>query len=302
MDFLRLAGDIYRQADKAAGGWLPGGGTASPATAAIQAITKPNQVERAKAAIKSSIEKAVDPRYARDVVLNSPIVPEPERRFVQAMTGGIPGDVVTELPPEFLSYIKDAYLSKQALRDNNTEPYGELFSKFFPSKNPESNQISTYGYGRDIQNSLGEVGLWRDKQGNVLIKDRWKVDNSSMSGPEGGEANLPTKRFYSDLGEGGAIASWLFNKAREAGTYRPFDYEVRIPAKEWDAIEPKSGDEQFDKSFVGKQRDFLYDVLSHMVAPNAAPKPKRNYGSSSSPTPSKFFIEKPNAPTQYFAP
>ena len=36
MDFFRKAGDIWRGADRAVGGWLPGGGTASPLTALKQ--------------------------------------------------------------------------------------------------------------------------------------------------------------------------------------------------------------------------------------------------------------------------
>jgi hypothetical protein len=36
MEFLRMAGDAWKKADKALGGWLPGGGTASPVTAASQ--------------------------------------------------------------------------------------------------------------------------------------------------------------------------------------------------------------------------------------------------------------------------
>ena len=35
MDFFRKAGDIWRSADRAVGGWLPGGGTASPITQAV---------------------------------------------------------------------------------------------------------------------------------------------------------------------------------------------------------------------------------------------------------------------------
>ena len=106
MSLLRLAGDLYRRADAASGGWLPGGGTASPITAAVQSAVKPNQVERAKAAIIDTIQRAADPRYARDAVLNLPIIPEPERRFVQAKTGGVPGDVITELPLIFLAISK----------------------------------------------------------------------------------------------------------------------------------------------------------------------------------------------------
>ena len=36
MDFFRKAGDIWRSADRALGGWLPGGGTASPFTRSKQ--------------------------------------------------------------------------------------------------------------------------------------------------------------------------------------------------------------------------------------------------------------------------
>jgi hypothetical protein len=45
MDFFRAAGDIWRQADRATGGWLPGGGTANPlsrpVSQAIQALSRP---------------------------------------------------------------------------------------------------------------------------------------------------------------------------------------------------------------------------------------------------------------------
>ena len=36
MSLLRIAGEAWKKADKSLGGWLPGGGTASPITAASQ--------------------------------------------------------------------------------------------------------------------------------------------------------------------------------------------------------------------------------------------------------------------------
>jgi len=265
----------------------------------VQSAVKPNQVERAKAAIIDTIQRAADPRYARDAVLNLPIIPEPERRFVQAMTGGVPGDVITELPPDFLSYIKDAQLKKERMQasgdlDLSVAPLAQWLAR------KGSGQLSMYGYGRDIQNSLGEIGLWKDKKGDVLIKDRWKVDNSSMSGPKGSESELTKKRMYSDLGEGGPIASWLFNKAREAGTYRPFDYEIRIPAAEWESIEAKDrGVPSFDHTPGGRARDFLYDVLSYMVAPDVSNNPfEGSVSPSSKAIPYKFInpVPSPLAP------
>lgn len=289
MDFLRFAGGIWNKADQALGGWLPGGGTASPATKAVQWAAKPDPVGRIQQEVKSRIQRAVDPRYARDAVLNLPIVPEPERRFVQAMTGGIPGDTITELPPEFLSYIKDATLKKENINKNikdakkvidnlpdHNDKVAQLFADFVLPKLNSTSNVSLYNYGRDIANSLGNVGVWKDAEGNVVIKDRWKVDNNTIATPIDRNAMPDRKEFYSDLQEGGALASWLFNRARDAGTYRPIDYEIRVPAKEWEAIVPTEGPEESDNS-ITKNRDYLYRYLSHLIAPNRAPKPKRDY-------------------------
>lgn len=282
MDFFRFAGDIYKQADRAVGGWLPGGGTASPATRAIQWIAKPDPVGRATEAVKSSVQRATDPRYARDAVLNLPVVPEPERRFVQAMTGGVPGDKITELPPEFLSYIKDATIKKENMKSSSDyvsdpdDKLGHFFKKLNLIRLAPTSNVSLYDYGRDVANSLGNVGVWKDAEGNVVIKDRWKVDNNTISKPIDRDAIADRQEFYGDLQEGGAIASWLFNKARDAGTYRPIDYEIRVPAEEWERIVPKEGPEKSD-DFITENRDYLYRYLSKLVAPNRAPVPQRYY-------------------------
>lgn len=40
MDFFRKAGDLWHSADRATGGWLPGGGTASPLTRSVQNLNR----------------------------------------------------------------------------------------------------------------------------------------------------------------------------------------------------------------------------------------------------------------------
>ena len=301
MDFLRFAGDAWRKADQALGGWLPGGGVASPATKAVRWVAKPDPVGRAQEVVRSTAQRAVDPRYARDAVLNLPVVPEPERRFIQAMTGGVPGDKITELSPEFLSYIKHASDKKQHISNLIDLIDPEVLNKFGVNRAARNSNVSLYGYGRDIANSLGTIGVWKDAQGNVVIKDKWKVDDNSIGKPIK-PGDVPARQeFYSDLGEGGAIASWLFNRARDAGTYRPIDYEIRVPAKEWEAITPSEGPERSDDALT-QSRDYLYRYLSHLVAPNKAPVPERTYNNPYEselllPTVKPIYESKPILPT-----
>lgn len=73
MDFFRTAGDIWRQADRAVGGWLPGGGVANPlskpVSQAIQALSqppvarvKPSTTTFTRIAGASPATPALDPR------------------------------------------------------------------------------------------------------------------------------------------------------------------------------------------------------------------------------------------------
>lgn len=224
----RTYGDVDR---RVFGGALPGGadspvvGRSSSTTRQPAAGARPNGISDAMRAIQGAPAAIVrTPAFqgARDAVLDAVRAPLPERLFIQAMTGGV-RDGVQSLPPEVMQSIRQGVVQRDDHYRDENEWAGR---KGMPPVRQKSN-VDLYQAGRDARLGLGNVGVWQQPGGNVLIKDRWKVDNPDVKTSGG---------VIPDLMEGGPAASAVFRAADRLGTYEPIDIQVVVPPEEWERI------------------------------------------------------------------
>lgn len=145
-------------------------------------------------------------KTARDTAMDAVGWPLHFKMFVQSHTGGLKGDgVLRTLPDSVLRTIKQ--------RQNRVG----------------GTSVGLYNTGdQEAELGLGTIGFYRDQQGNVLIKDKWKVDNPD---DRTGSGNIR------DLAEGGQLATQIHDASRALGTYREIPIEVRLSKDEWDAIQ-----------------------------------------------------------------
>ena len=206
---------------------------------------------------------------ARNAVLDLADRPFHEELFIKAHTGGVRGDgVMRELPERILRTVKrmaekDRQNKERQLNgglensiaaakdliknpEKATNPFEVDAAKVFLQKVPqyrkqaedksrsEEGWLSLYTSGdKEAHLGLGTIGLYYDKNGNVLIKDKWKVDGSEKGRPTkpNGEKSL-----YGDLVEGQKIASDAHDLAKWLGSYKEIPIEVRLTKDQWDAI------------------------------------------------------------------
>ena len=207
---------------------------------------------------------------ARDKILDIADRPFHEELFIKAHTGGVGGDgVLRELPDNILRTIKketqkdtkrrnydsDIDLEKLAASakdlianpEKATNPfevqgaenflanYEREVAKAADPGRSTSGDLDLYTSGnREAHLGLGTIGVYFDKQGGVLIKDKWKVDGSEQGRPTMKDG---TKGLYADLAEGGFPASNAHDLAKQLGTYRDIPIEVRLTKEQWDAIQ-----------------------------------------------------------------
>jgi len=248
LNFLDELKENYAKADKALGGILPGGGTPGPLTPAANAVKK----DALK--VRDNIVDAYEPPLHKDL-------------FIKAHTGGASGDgVVRELPTHILGVIKTQVKKQKFLAEYDSNPENakkkqaaimeqlknpsltikqknELknhleYSKEAMKKGPpdtsrnKKGELALYGSGSAEANlGLGTIGVYFDKDGNVLIKDKWKVDK-----PFG------RTKTYGDLGEGGQLASDIHNAALDLGIYKDIPIEVRLTKEEWERLHDPTED------------------------------------------------------------
>ena len=142
--------------------------------------------------------------------------------FLRANTGGVGGDgVLRELPDNVLGTLRTMVdkEKRSPFQDPTRSRRGEVWT--YDSGDPETAM------------SLGRVGVYYDKQGNVLIKDNWKVDGS---GQIGRSLLDPNRMNYIDLAEGGRAASDFHDVARMLGLYKEIPIEVRLTKDQWNSV------------------------------------------------------------------
>jgi hypothetical protein len=244
---LRFIDQAYKNADKALGGWLPAGGTGNSLS---------NTVRDAALSVRNAaLEQADRPFH--------------EELFIKAHTGGVVNGVLRELPDRILRVIKtrvkydtktrewdkakgldDAVASAQKLLANpeTAELPGQTLAAQYFLDNLDKAKALAEDTGRKAQGhlslytsgskeahlGLGTIGVYFDKQGNVLIRDKWKVDGSERGRPTKKDG---TPMRYADLAEGGDIASDVHDLAKMLGTYKDIPIEVRLTKEQWDAIQ-----------------------------------------------------------------
>lgn len=243
LQFLDELKEGYAKADKALGGFLPGGGTGNPLSNTVR-------------------EGALKTRDAALDILGADLK---EELFIKAHTGGQSGDgVIRELPKNVLETIKgqavrtdrdnfsfkaqefyqqqikthEAYLSmpdkpgmpiSKAFHQQELKEAKTKLEKLGPVDKDRKvrGRLSLYGTTVEAEQSLGSIGLYYDKEGNVLIKDKWKVDYDLGKVGDGS---------LFDLVEGGRAATDIHELARQLGTYRDIPIEVRLTKDQWEAI------------------------------------------------------------------
>ena len=207
---------------------------------------------------------------ARDKILDLADRPFHEELFIKAHTGGVGGDgVLRELPDNILRTIKkqtqadtkrrnyDSDIDLERLAadakdlianpEKATNPFevqgAENFLANYESEvakaadpgRSRSGDLDLYTSGnKEAHLGLGTIGVYFDKQGNVLIKDKWKVDGSEQGRPTKKDG---TKDRYADLNEGGDIASDAHDLAKMLGTYKDIPIEIKLTKEQWDAIQ-----------------------------------------------------------------
>lgn len=208
-----------------------------------------------------------NPLGIRDNVLNTLKVPEHYKRFAQYLTGGVKGDVVTELPRNILldvvgEHVRGAYPNRdrQIPHPNNPEGLSDLGPAWAPNPDydPKSTLLSTYGSGytgsKRTLGSLGHLNFVPEKndQGELIgyrIKDTWDVDPD----PKYKAWKSP---HHADLIEGGVVAARANDVANKLGTAKPFKYDVFIPIDQFKELENEiKSKTQFQRRLETSDRD-----------------------------------------------
>jgi hypothetical protein len=196
----------YRQADKQLGGWLPGGGAASPVTRTTQELTKSITPTN----IRNNVVVPV-----LDKGIATGIIPTAPGMFARYLTGT--NKPLTEFPPSMHQGVRqdlnivDNQIPKYAAQ---THPYGA--------------ETST----GELSPTYFSLGRYELKDGN--ISDRYDFNWLKPEGPEG------YKRMGETSPQGGTntvlsndpIARTALNFALDRGIINPSSgYNVRVPLR-----------------------------------------------------------------------
>ena len=102
---------------------------------------------------------------------------------------------------------------------------GKFKGKPNPNYNPDSNLLSTYMQPNRTAYSLGHVQFIPNQGDGYTMTDTYKVDsNESM----GARPYIPLITKKADLGEGGILASRLYDLSKFLGINNPMKYNVKF--------------------------------------------------------------------------
>ncbi len=208
---------------------------------------------------------------ARDSLLSKlPEDKEHLKRFAQYLTGGVEGNVVTDLPKTVRQDVKASHLRgdypereatilapdyekkvNAAKKSGNEELWnalvhgnaGEIKN---PNYNPNSNLLSTYST-RSLYNidgkleggtmrtagSIGHAQFKQNKDGSHTLTDKYDVDPpESFDTPDLKNPYIPfISKRHPDLREGGWAAARAYDVSRFLGINKDFNYKVNFPAE-----------------------------------------------------------------------
>ena len=173
--FLNQVSSGYKEADKRLGGWLPGGGTASPASRAVQPV---------KNAVKLANVRDVALIPALDKGLSAGVVPPVAGMYARFLSGT--SKPLTELPPALQAEIPGAYASaitpKQILnpkwetalqtktKEKLTQIEDPIIARMFAISDLNAAKIPQYISSQKVIDKTGNVPIGqRDyRSGSVL--------------------------------------------------------------------------------------------------------------------------------------
>lgn len=239
---LNTVGRGYREADKRLGGWLPGGGTASPVTRAVQ-TTAPAARRLAGSVRDNAIIPVIDKG------IETGILPTKEAMFARYLTGT--NKPLTTYPQTLLNQISTG--SNQALIEHTRFNVDNIFRQTNPSfrnyvsiprnvlsdeerlniiqqnnlVQPDNTSISpNYAYSvmpREVQLSLGSFNIE-----DGTIKDKYRFDDLQE-----GRRQIPGwGNVYPDAAGGGKLGSDLIELGLKTGILNPNSgYNIAIPFK-----------------------------------------------------------------------
>tara|TARA_Y100001968_G_scaffold123663_1_gene112627 strand:+ start:2779 stop:3891 length:1113 start_codon:yes stop_codon:yes gene_type:complete len=215
-----------------------------------------------------------NPLGIRDAFLNKIGTPEHYKRFAQYLTGGVKGDVVTELPRNILldvvgEHVRGAYpdrdkqipLSPEEIQAkehaiNTAASFGELTPqeaskqwnhlihgeggfKPNPNYNPKSTLLSTYGSGytgsKRTLGSLGHLNFVPEKNDKGELIG-YRIKDTWDVDPDRNYKPWKSKH-HGDLIEGGVVAARAYDLAKKLGTAKDFKYDVFIPIDQYNELE-----------------------------------------------------------------
>jgi len=174
-----------------------------------------------KGAITSDFTKT-----QRDKVLDKFGAPEHYKRFAQYLTGGTVGNKdITSLPVDVQKDILTAHSQGEYPQKEEFIIGGKFKGKPNPNYNPDSNLLSTYTQPTRTAFSLGHVQFKPNQGGGYTMTDTYKVDSNEAMGAK---PYIPLVTRKSDLGEGGILASRLYDLSKFLGINNPMKYNVKF--------------------------------------------------------------------------
>tara|TARA_R100000234_G_scaffold58427_1_gene35267 strand:- start:19 stop:699 length:681 start_codon:yes stop_codon:yes gene_type:complete len=174
-----------------------------------------------KGAITSDFTKT-----QRDKILDKSGAPEHYKRFAQYLTGGTVGNKdITSLPVDVQKDILTAHSEGNYPQKQEFITGGKFKGKPNPNYSPDSNLLSTYTQPNRTAYSLGHVQFRPNQGDGYTMTDTYKVDsNESM----GARPYIPLITRKADLGEGGILASRLYDLSKFLGINNPMKYNVKF--------------------------------------------------------------------------
>lgn len=163
--FLNQISSGYKKADKTLGGWLPGGGTASPVTRSVQPVTSSFKLANVRDAVLIPV---------LDKGLGAGVLPPSAGMYARFLSGT--SKPLTELPPALQAEIPVAYqkaISPKAVLNpawqtqfqNEYEQQLKLtnnpiLAKNFATLNTQKTGVPKFVQAAQIPNKKGDIGIY----------------------------------------------------------------------------------------------------------------------------------------------
>jgi len=182
-NLLSKVGGAYKQADKAAGGWLPGGGTAAPPVRAMQAAVP--IAGRLAGAIR---DQTIIPIL--DKGIETGILPTKETMFARYLTGT--NKPLTVYPQPLLNDVSKAY--DQAAIETTRDEVDKIFKQNPLYRQYETTQNELNKLSTRIRNQAEMTGVDSSVQDRQKLKQYEQKTNKLRQSLNLPDYNLPYDR------------------------------------------------------------------------------------------------------------